>query len=275
MQINLPPWPPARIVSEAVLAFNLRHLDTPIDQETAPWNEIHDVILRFLRHDLCQYDDQLRDHGSYDPEFRDELASRIAREAGRRYSWLRKDIDPRPFQEEAGTVLAFDSVAHSLAYCQTLRQHIKSAMRDLRRAAMVSNRQEKLNHLAEALQRVDDKIAKEFRFLKTPTLAKDQGVYYIAEHPGQYAGKYFFGGRQYAPNHFVYLPITCPECGVRIVKTKRPVPFGQAKRLIAFSCGCYSVAADPPAAGYVLPAMTLEEWTDLIAPTPTKVLPSL
>ena len=158
MQINLPPWPPARIVSEAVLAFNLRHLDAPIDEETAPWSEIHDVVLRFLRHLLSPYDDQLHNHGFYDREYRDELADRIAREAGRRYPWLRTDTDPRPFPDQFGSTLAFDSIAHSLANHQTLREHIKSAMRDLRRAAVVSDRQQKLNSLADTLQRVEDKL---------------------------------------------------------------------------------------------------------------------
>src|SRR5271169_5457094 len=47
---HLPDWPPQRLLSEAALAHNLRHLEDPLlDPETSPWPLLRRAILAFLR----------------------------------------------------------------------------------------------------------------------------------------------------------------------------------------------------------------------------------
>jgi hypothetical protein len=132
-RFHLPDWPPSRLSQEAVIAWSFRHLDEDkLDAESSPWPLIRGAILGLLRHRLSNFDERLRRRCEYDPAFRDDLAAQVAAAAYRKYPWLGKD-DPRPFPETDSVVLPFDALARQLADMHTLREHLVSAMRDLKR----------------------------------------------------------------------------------------------------------------------------------------------
>ena len=74
-EIQLPNWPPRRLMTEALFAWGCRHLDEEyIACDSAPWSLIRGAVLAFLRHQMTDYNDRLRARCEHDPGYRDQLA---------------------------------------------------------------------------------------------------------------------------------------------------------------------------------------------------------
>jgi hypothetical protein len=258
--LSLPAWPAARVVNEAVFSYNLRHLDRFLDPDSSCWPDIHACVLRFLRHQFSEYDDRLRDRLSYDPSYRDELAAEVARAAHQKYPWLRLDIDPRPFPKTEGNELVFDQIAKSLADHHTHADHVMLAIRDLRRSP--GDHRQEIKLLTQMLNIIRETIETEFGFFRTPP--KDDGAHLaLFEIRPEGSRGYNYGGNSLRENHTLYAGFKCPFCGVATMRTKRAVPFGQGRRMLAFSCHCMSYAAPTPPPGYAHKPITIVRWQEL------------
>jgi hypothetical protein len=87
-----------RLITESVLAFNIRHPDKVIDAAIVDWETLYAVILAFVRHSLAPgYDDAIRDGAN-----RTLLREEIHLAAKQTYPWLRANADPRHKEPEVG-----------------------------------------------------------------------------------------------------------------------------------------------------------------------------
>jgi hypothetical protein len=260
MRVNLPSWPPARLVGEAVTAYNLRHLRTPLDADRSPWPEICKAVFRFLRHRLSGYEQQLYDRAAYDRGYRDALATEIQQSACRQYTWLRREPDPRPFPEPKDSGLFFDRRAHELSAFYTWKDQLHSAIRDLRRAP--GDHQAEIAALRKMLSELEEAIKNTFILFRTDPSTAGEGRCLIGKARPGFEG-YYFGGRQLAESYTKYTGFSCPECGQALMRAKRPVLHGQGRWMLAHSCQCVSLAVDLPPNGYCLSPVTLQSWTEL------------
>jgi hypothetical protein len=258
---HLPDWPPQRLLSEATLSYNLRHMDGEVlDPLTSPWPVLCRVIIAFLRHRTSNYDDRLR--GEHDPKYRDELASQVAAAAFRKYPWLGKD-DPRPFpqQEDDGPSQLFTELARDLAHDHGIRDHLNSAIRDLKRQG---NKQAHIATLQAALAKIEKRIKRSYEALTGPKYSHDaqgsQSRGWSFPHLAEEQGYYFLDDRVVTPNRYHYQGFRCPECNAPVVRLKQPVNFGQGWRMIVYSCFCHTLAIACPPAGRRLKPMMREGW---------------
>jgi hypothetical protein len=259
LSFHLPEWPASRLVYEAVVAWNFRHLDEePLDIDSAPWPLIRGAVLAFLRHNLTDYDDRLRRRCEHDPAYRDALASQIAQAALRKYPWL--DNDPRPFPEAAEDSLLLDTVAKHMEQLHSLRDQMLSAARDLRRSGGSPQ------HIA-GLQReaagVAEQIRQAYDFLIAPKISAD-GTATRSLVIERTNGAYFFHSKGELPlNRIHFVGFTCPRCQASVAQRKGFISLGQGyDRVVVWSCHCLTFCVYQPPRARVAP-MTLEHWAQL------------
>jgi hypothetical protein len=260
---RLPDWPPRRLVKEAVMSYNLRHLGEPLlDRDASPWPLVRGAVLAFLRHQQSNYHDRLR--GEYDQELRDSLATELTQAAYRRYPWIGKD-DPRPFTgqpEDGHPAQLFTEIARDLAHYHGVRDHLSSAIRDLKREG---NKQAQIKTLQDTLAEVEKRIARSYELLTGPKYLHGEhggqsrgfGFPHLPEEMGHY---YFFDDRAVTPNRYHYQGFRCPQCNAPVVRLKQPVNFGQGFRMLVYSCFCHTMACVCPPTGRQLKPLTLEGW---------------
>jgi hypothetical protein len=246
---RLPDWPAQRLVKEAVCSYGLRHLSEPaIDVQTAPWPKIRQLIFAFLRHRHSEFDERLRLRCEHDPAFRDDLAAQVAAAAYRKYPWLGKD-DPRPFPETDSDSIAlpFDALASDLADMHTMREHLLSAMRDLKRQG---NHKCQIALMQAELTKIQSEIERAYSFLSAPKHVKDTGkvrsflwTFPTENYP---ADQYHFVSRVFAENRVEYIGFRGPCCGVSVARWKQIVPFGQGYRCSVYACYCFTFAIHTP-----------------------------
>jgi hypothetical protein len=200
----------------------------------------------------------------HDPKYRDELATRIATTAYRKYPWLARD-DPRSFtepREDDTPSQFFTEIARDLAHDDGVRDHLYSAIRDLK---CQGNKQAQIEALQNTLATIEKRIERSYATLTGPKYLHDEhgsqsrgfGFPHLPEEPGQY---YFFDGRVITPNRYHYQGFQCPQCHAPVVRLKQPVDFGQDFRMLVYSCFCYTLACVRPPSGKRLVSLTLEEW---------------
>jgi hypothetical protein len=261
-QFYLPSWPPQRLVREAVMSWNLRHLDELLlDPDASPWPLLRGAVLAFLRHQQSDYHDRLC--GEHNQELRDSLASELARAAFRRYLWLSQD-DPRPFAEPQDDTPAqlFTELARDLAHDHGVRDQLSSAIRDLNREG---NKQAQIETLQNVLAKIEKRIERNYEILTGPKYSGDAhggesrafGFPHLPEEMGQY---FFLDDRVVTPNRYHFLGFRCQKCSALVVRLKQPANFGQGFRMLVYSCFCHTLACVcPPAGGRIAP-LTLEDW---------------
>jgi predicted RNA-binding Zn-ribbon protein involved in translation (DUF1610 family) len=235
-----------------------------LDAETSPWPLVRGSVLAFLRHDLSDYDERLRRRCERDPKFRDELAAEVAAQAFRKYPWLRDD--PRPFPDfeksEKESVLPFDEISKELADLYTLRDHLLSAIRDLRRQG---NHSEEIAQLQTELRKIQHDINCAYDFLSAPKTMPEQGKTrsFVTVHPkeeGVEPRYHFYSGKELTPNRIQFIGFRCPQCGVPVARWKQIVAFGQGYRCVIYACHHLTCAIHTPGGPSRLKAMTLEDW---------------
>jgi predicted RNA-binding Zn-ribbon protein involved in translation (DUF1610 family) len=260
---RLPDWPPQRLVREAVLAWNLRHLSQDkLDVETSPWPLVRGAILAFLRHLHSDYDERLRVRCERDPKFRDDLAAQVAAAAYQSYLWLGKD-DPRPFpeSEQDSMTLPFDVISKSLSNSCTIRDQTISAIRDLKRQG---NHKHEIAALENGLQKNNRDIERQYSFLSSPKILPEQGKtrYFLQVHKQDDVDPHyhFCSNKEVTPNRIEYIGFRCPRCGVSVARWKQIVPLGQGYRCVTFACHCLTVAVHTPGGIGRIEPMSAENW---------------
>jgi hypothetical protein len=261
--LHLPDWPAPRLVYEAAVAWNFRHLDEePLDMDTAPWPVIRGAVRAFLRHTQTDYDDRLRCRCEHDPVYRDQLADQIALAAKRKYPWL--DNDPRPFpEEEPGDSLIFDRMAKHLADLHGLRDQMLSASRDLRRSG---GEPDHVRALRSEVDEVNRRIRRLYSFLAAPKTAEEGTAgRALALNRSDGPREYFFhSDSELPPNRIDYTGIRCPRCQASVAQRKGFVSLGQGyDRMVIWSCFCLTYLV------YVIPKrrvrpITVERWAQLV-----------
>jgi hypothetical protein len=266
-QFHFPDWPPRRLVIEATIAWGLRHLDAEYcDPNSAPWAVIRGVILAFLRHQLTDFDAQLRARCEHDPDFRDALARQIEQAAYHKYPWLA--ADPRPFAAPASEdILFLDSMAKDLADLRSLREQLLSAAKDLRRTGGSRDRISKLQSEATDIAK---QIEEMYAFLTQPKAGEDaEGNWargFVLRRDGQRLKRdyEFYSTRPLPPNRISYTGIQCPRCGVSVAQRKQLVNLGQGySRVAVYSCHCVTYAVYRPY-GWRPAPLTFEEWKQMV-----------
>ena len=273
IQLRLPTWPPKRLVTEAVLAWNLRHR-AKLDPRTSSWPRVYAAILSFCRHSLTSYDEQLsllerdlitaghKDLAERHFRERNRLREKIHSAARLQYRWLRPDIDPRPSwvaeptKKQSRRIL--DDVSRER--CEAIeRRALILGM--LRRPEMRRNPTGKAQ-AEQMLAELDQHIAKlgamfEFGIPEDPRFA---GLRFLVWNAN---GTYRFACRTDLPENYLRETASaCPNCGRRIIKTKRGLAVGAGVWLVCYSCTCTSVGVTPE---HDCERAMLKIWPDLIA----------
>jgi hypothetical protein len=269
LHVHLPDWPARRLVCESLVSWGFRHLDDPyIDAAEAPWPLVRNTVLAFLRHRLTDYDDQLRARCERDEAYRDKLVGEIAQAAFLKYPWLSND--PRPFPQ-IEDCLFLDRAARELSNLHSLRDHLESAIRDLKRSC---GSREQITGLEAEVARTKEQITEVYSFLTVPKTGEDsEGVYsrsilWPHEDEGDY---YFFNSRSLPPNRLNYLGFQCPRCQASVAQRKGFVNWGQRHdRMIIWSCYCltYSVYQPPR---FRVALVTLLDWNQFVEKTRSTV----
>jgi hypothetical protein len=261
LHFHLPDWPPRRLVWESVVSNNLRHMDEPLlDSDASPWPLLRGAVLAFLRHRFSTYDDRLR--GEYDQELRDKLVSELARAVYRKYPWIAKD-DPRPFaEEEEDKVPLFTVLARDLAHDHGMRDHLVSAIRDLK---CEGNKQAQIKALQNTLATIEQRIEQSYATLTGPKYLHDERgnasrAFSFPHLPEEMDRYYFFEDKAIVPNRYHFLGFRCPQCSTPVVRLKQPANWGQGFRMLVYSCFCHTLACVCPPAGRQLKQLTLEDW---------------
>ena len=271
-EIQLPNWPPRRLVTEALFAWGCRHLDEEcIDCESAPWPMIRSVVLAFLRHSLSDFDDRLRARCEHDPAFRDELAGKIEQAAFRRYPWLTND--PRPFSVASEDSLFLDSMAGELANLRGIRDQLLSAAKDLRRAGGAKDH---IATLKDEAASIEKQIGRMYAFLTKPKSGSDaDGKWarsFVLGRDGQRLkwAYDFYSERELSPNRIEYIGIQCPRCDASVAQRKQLINLGQGyNRVAVTSCHCLTYAVYRPY-GWRPEQLTLEDWQEMVQRTERK-----
>jgi hypothetical protein len=223
--LHLPDFPPQRLLAEAVMATNLRHMEKePIALDDSPWPLLVSVVIAFLRHNLTAYDERLRARCEHDPEYRDALAAQVTAAAYRKYPWLRDD--PRPFQEQPdeGPSQIFTELARDLAHDHSTRDQLVSAIRDLKRDGKLAQ----VAALKITLAKIEQRIARSYGLLTGPKYGDNSSRVFNVSHPSEAQGRYyFFDHRAVTPNRYHFLGFRCPECDAPVVQLKQSVNWGQ------------------------------------------------
>ncbi len=255
--LHLPDFPPQRLLAEAVMAANLRHLEMePLDLETSEWPLLVSVTLAYLRHNLSAYDERLRARCEHDPEYRDELAEQVAVAAFRKYRWLRED--PRPFPEsDISWSPIFTILARGLTEDYGVRDQLHSAMRDLRR----EGKSAQVAALKVTLGKIEQRIKRSYETLTSPKYGDQSSRTFDLSHLPEEMGRYyFFDDRVVTPNRYHFAGFRCDECEAPVVRLKQPVDFGQGWRMQVHSCHCRTLATACPPAGRRLKPLTSQRW---------------
>jgi len=269
LEIQLPNWPPRRLVTEALFAWGCRHLDEEcIDCESAPWPMIRSVVLAFLRHSLSDFDDRLRARCEHDPAFRDELAGKIEQAAFRRYPWLTND--PRPFSVASEDSLFLDSMAGELANLRGIRDQLLSAAKDLRRAG---GSKDHIATLKDEAASIEKQIGRMYAFLTRPKTGeyadgKWARAFVLRRDGERRKWQYdFYSALPLPPNRIEYIGIQCPRCGASVAQRKQLIDLGQGySRVGVSSCHCLTYAFYRPY-GWRPAPLTLEEWKQMVEGT--------
>jgi hypothetical protein len=258
---NLPDWPPQRLLAEAALAANLRHMEKePLDLDDAPWPLLVSAALAFLRHNLTAYDERLRTRCERDPEYRDALAAQVTAAAYRKYPWLRDD--PRPFPDpDPSPVPLFTAIARDLAHQHSVRDSVLSAIRDLKREGKLAQ----VAALTKLLAGIEESIARDFETLAAPKYSRSLGGGFCRtfgfKHRPEEIGRYcFLDDRPIAPNRYDYQGFRCPECDALVVRLKQLRDFGQGFKMRLFSCHCRALAIVQPPDGGRIASLTAADW---------------
>ena len=248
MQISLFHWPPRRLVRESVLNHNLRHPEAALDEEKSPWEAIVPVIFAFVRHELTNYDEELRreTEGARDEEKRNRLASRVASRVRKAYPWITKDPRPFPPRERA---LELDATARQLANLRTYEYHLKAVLKDVREP----KRRKELRGDLELCRAKIARLTASFTLPPPPT--KDHIRVY--SRPTETEGDYDWFGYSFHLNYLEYTGFTCPLCKASVMTTKRAFPFGQGQKRVFLSCYCICVATEK-----FIKHMTLKWWEE-------------
>src|SRR6267142_2598887 len=233
MQISLLHWPPVRLVRESILNHNLRHPATELDAEKRPWPEIVPVIYAFVRHELTNYDAELRvqTEGAYDEEKRNRLVAQVTARARAAFPWLRRD--PRPFPQEKKS-LELDETARRLADLRTLEYHIKQVLSETRD-------RERRKELKEKLGNTRQRIANLTSAFDSSPPPSDRHIWVLSRKT-QTGAEYDWFGYRFHLNHLELFGFTCPLCGASVMETKRAFPFGQGQKRFFDSCYCVCIA---------------------------------
>jgi hypothetical protein len=250
MQISLLNWPPRRLVRESILNHNLRHPEAPLDLEKAPWQDIVSVIFAFVRHELTNYDAELRAQtkGAYDEEKRNALAERITARTRAAFPWLKQD--PRPFPKKERE-LELDESARRLADLRTYEYHVSQVLSETR------DRLRK-KELREHLVSVREKIAEwTGSFDNSPPPSEHHVRVY--SRPTKTGKDYDFFGYHFHLNYLRFCGFTCPLCRVSVIAVKRALPFGQGQKRFFASCHCVCIATDK-----TLRRLDFAWWTDAL-----------
>jgi hypothetical protein len=260
-RFHLPSWPPSRLLQEATASWNLRHMDDEelLNPEKSPWPLIRGSILAWLRHAHSNFDDLLR-NGKYDETLRDSLAAEIARSAFLKYPWLGKD-DPRPFAEqEEDAAPIFTVLARDLAYDHSVKNHLVSAIRDLKRQGKL----EQVETLQNALAKVENRIKRSYALLAGPKYSYDEGGSssrtFSIPHEADEREYHFLDGRAVTSNRYHFLGFRCAVCDAPVVQLKQKANFGQGFVMQVSSCFCRTLATVCPPAGRRLTPLTPALW---------------
>jgi len=235
MHISFLNWPPQRLVRESILNHNLRHPEVPLDAEESPWQVIVPVIYAFIRHELTNYDEELRSltEGTYNEEKRNALAARIAGRARKAFPWLKKD--PRPFPEpERG--LELDTVARQLANLRTVEYHVGQVLAETIEPKREKELREKLESVREGIARLTSSVDR-----SPPPSERHVRVY---SRPTESGEDYDWFGHSFHENYLLFAGLTCPACGAAVLASKRAVAFGQGQKRFFVSCHCLCVATE-------------------------------
>jgi hypothetical protein len=265
-QLDLPNWPARRLVVESVIAWGFRHLDDArLDAHCSPWPLVRGAVLAFLRHSQTDFDAKLRARCEHDPAYRDELAKQIEQAAYRKYPWLR--TDPRPFPPPAEAEgLFLDKLASQLTNLHTVREHLQSAINDLRRKGDAAA-QDQLSFLREEATVVSQEISRLYGMLTRPKTGRDSVGHYshffALSRPEEQA-YYFFSAQPLAASRLDYVGVKCPRCGASVAQRKQLINLGQGhNRVRVWSCHCLTYSAHQPPRMRLEP-ISLAYWTKLV-----------
>jgi hypothetical protein len=266
MDFHLPDWPARRLVVEAAIAWGYRHLDEePIDPYTSPWPKMRRAVLAFLRHQLSDYDSRLCARCEHDQAYRDELAEQIAEAACREYPWL--NSDPRPFSaaESQDDVPLLDSFAKELSNLISIRNHLASAIKDLKRTGCAG---EQLGALQQEMTRIDHQIRELYGFLTKPKTGTDAvGGYsrsFTLSRENKERQYYFYTSVPLPTYRIDYVGVKCPRCGASVARAKQLISLGQGyNRVAVWSCHCLTYAAHQPLRVRLEP-ITAAQWASAV-----------
>lgn len=231
---NLLSWPPVRLVRESVLNYNLRHPDGPVlDAAKSPWEDIVPVIYAFVRHELTDYDDDLRTStaGAYDEATRNRLAASLNARTRTACPWLKSD--PRPFPVK-GIPFELDEIAARLADLRTFEYHVSQVLRETQDIAWRKELKARLTRTRERIAR----LTHVFDSDPPPSPAHVK----IYSRPTSAEGAYDWFGFFPKINCLNFSGFRCPECGASVMATKRAYPFGAGRKRFFASCFCLCIA---------------------------------
>jgi hypothetical protein len=235
MQISLLQWPPQRLVRESILNHNLRHPEAPLDAEKSDWADIVPVIYAFVRHELTNYDAELRVEGIYDEDKRNALAARVAARARTAFPWLKQD--PRPFPKPPKG-LELDDAARRLANLRTREYHLLQVLADIRDSAWKKELKKELDNCRQKIENFT------IPFKVTPPSEADKYVGAYSRKTDTGTDYDWFGHRFDHFNYLEFVGFTCPVCRVSVLQTKRAVSLGQGRKRFLVSCHCVCVAME-------------------------------
>ena len=257
--ITLPNWSAQRLRREAVADFNLRHPDYVLDAKTSDWRDLYRVIHAFIRHRLTNYEEQLA--AGYNPALREKLVAEIEETTRKKYRWLRPDRDPRcEDQGQETDKPAFNQTAAHLADFYSQKNPLLGALHELRRKGGSRAQQQELR---QQLAEIEAKILRGQEILLGPMYddsCSSPKIYLLG--PIEVGKRHCFGARKLSPNHLAAENITCPDCGQRIWRSKRPVDLGQGKSAVFWLCGCIFYGLPPAPPGMKMRPLKLGDWLE-------------
>lgn len=249
MRANIPHWPRERLLREACIAWNLRHLETesPLRPDNPDWDLLVNAVYAFCRHQFSDYDHIVT------PETREELRNAIAAQARRLYPWLVGAIDPRTSSPKDDAPKNRDKYFVALskrnATFITARAQLVQALRGTR-----GTERETLQAKVKELDRDSADTLRQFQ-AATQGYTTEWGEKAILLCWGRSDGvlKYWYVDRNLSQSHLRIFDFNCPGCSQRVTGSKCAVDLGAGIRLYVFSCHCLTLAAN-------LKTTTLKGW---------------
>jgi hypothetical protein len=259
LQISLPNWPMNRLLKEACASWSLR---LPADQHADPvesdWRLLVNVCHSYIRHNFCAYDEALAQGAN-----RDSLREQIGHMAATTFPWLRAEHDPRLDQVESPRKDSrpFNNFSRQLSDLVTERSRLSVAI-NLERRKRASGWREHVAELEERLAKVSARIDRLNVFFK-PAIEKEAGHVYVNSMGCFHAVPgYDFGGRVALPESYTKSAgFRCALCEKTVMRTKTGIDHGAGKRLVAFSCHCFSLSIEIKAAF----AVNFDHWQKSVA----------